>query len=183
MLGESWVIWKKYGKIYHGYEGDYQVSNYGRIKSLTFRNGIIQKPKEIIMKPTDNGHGYKIIGLRKAKHKKKNFYVHRLVAEAFIPNPQNYFCINHKDYNRGNNYFENLEWCTIEYNNKYSAINHVNHPNSKPVAKISPSNNEIIETYKSLEEASRNNDVSSTYIGDCCKGKYKIVKGYIWKFI
>ena len=127
------------------------------------------------MQSTDNGNGYKLIGLRKPKHKKKNFYVHRLVAEAFIPNPQNYTYINHKDYDRGNNNVDNLEWCTQSYNNKYSGINH-HHPNSKPVAKIALTDTRIIETYKSIEEASRKNNISSTYISYCCKGIYKSAK-------
>lgn len=182
MLGESWVLWKKYGKIYLGYEGYYQVSNFGRIKSLKFRNGIIQKSKERIMQPTNNGKGYQIIGLRKPSQKKKNFYVHRLVAIAFIDNPNNYNIINHKDYNRANNNVDNLEWCTQSYNARYSLIHRL-YINCKPVAKISPASNMIIETYKSIQQASNENNVSTTYISYCCKGKYKTAKGYIWEFL
>ena len=70
-----------------GYEGLYQISNIGRVKALVFRNGTTLKEKEKLLNPTDNGNGYLIIGLSKGG-KKKNFYIHRLVAETFIDNPE-----------------------------------------------------------------------------------------------
>lgn len=108
------------------YEGLYQVSNLGNIKSLQKWNGARGKhfyePCERILTPTDNGHGYCIIGLVK-NHFRKNHYVHRLVAEAFIENPYGYPQINHKDYNRKNNNVDNLEWCTSKQNTQYSSVN------------------------------------------------------------
>lgn len=115
-------IWKDI----KGYEGLYQISNLGNIKSLRKWNGARGKhyyePCERILTPTDNGYGYSIIGLQK-NCIRKNHYVHRLVAEAFIPNPNNYPQINHKDYNRKNNNVDNLEWCTSKQNTQYSSVN------------------------------------------------------------
>ena len=107
-----------------GYEGIYQVSNLGRIKSLehTVRSnkcGGVRTIAEAILHPTDNGHGYKIIGLRNKGHR-KNYYIHRLVATAFIPNPKQLEYINHIDYDRENNSVDNLEWCTQKDNVNYS---------------------------------------------------------------
>ena len=113
-----------------GYEGLYQISNKGRIKSLeryvkNSRKGN-RLIKEKVLNPTDNGHGYKIIGLR-YKGKRKNHYIHRLVAEAFVDNPNNKNYINHIDYDRGNNNADNLEWCTQKENIHYS-IERMSHP-------------------------------------------------------
>ena len=97
-----------------GYEGLYKVSNLGRIKSLG--NG--KTRKENILRLTKDKYGYLYITLSE-NGKLKKFKVHRLVAMAFIPNPNNYTQINHKDENRSNNRVENLEWCTQKYNNNY----------------------------------------------------------------
>lgn len=105
-----------------GYEGRYQVSNIGRIKSLQEWN--VNKGKfryrERIMSPTDNGNGYLIVSLKNG-NKRKNYYVHRLVATAFVSNPRNVNYINHLDYNKTNNVFSNLEWTTQKENIRYSA--------------------------------------------------------------
>lgn len=104
-----------------GYEGLYQVSNKGRVRSLKKWNvgkGLFEDCITILS-PTDNGHGYQIVSLHKDRQR-KNHYVHRLVAEAFIENCSNYEVINHIDHNRKNNNVENLEWCTQEYNINYS---------------------------------------------------------------
>ena len=94
-----------------GYEGKYQISNFGRVKSLKYG-------KERIRNVCKDRHGYLTINLYK-EGKVKNFRVHRLVAEAFISNPNNYPCVNHKDENPTNNYVDNLERCTVKYNNTY----------------------------------------------------------------
>ena len=94
-----------------GYEGLYMVSNLGRVKSLNYhRTG-----KERIMKPSDNGHGYLFVVLCK-DGKDKNCRINRLVAQAFLPNPDNLPEVNHKDENKYNNCVENLEWCDRSYN-------------------------------------------------------------------
>lgn len=102
-----------------GYEGLYQVSDCGRIKSITFRrcvHGIMTvSSAEKLLTPFDNGCGYLMIGLTKGQ-KRQNFYVHRLVATAFLDNNSKFPVVNHKDFNRKNNKVENLEWCTQKYN-------------------------------------------------------------------
>ena len=97
-----------------GYEGLYQVSNLGRVKSFLYYNGT----NERIIKPIQLKNGYYNISLSKNKINKKE-YIHRLVAKAFIPNPNNYPIINHKDENPSNNCVNNLEWCTQKYNMNY----------------------------------------------------------------
>lgn len=101
-----------------GYEGLYQVSNLGRVKSFgaTSRQG--WQLKERILKQTVEPKGYAKVGIRK-DGKLKTVRVHRLVAEAFIPNPYEFPEVNHKDENKANNRVENLEWCSSKYNCRY----------------------------------------------------------------
>ena len=110
-------IWKDV----KNYEGLYQISNLGRLKSVEriYKN---RKCKELIKK-TSVANGYERIGLSK-NGEIKYFSIHRLVAEAFIDNPKNLPCINHKDTNKRNNKVDNLEWCTHKENNNYG--NHYN---------------------------------------------------------
>ena len=89
-----------------GYEGLYQISTYGNVRSLRMNK---------VMSSHDNGHGYEYITLRKGNP--KNYYVHRLVAEAFLPKLNENLVVNHKDHNRKNNTVENLEWVTPRENN------------------------------------------------------------------
>jgi hypothetical protein len=100
-------IWKPI----EGYEGLYEVSNLGRVRSLEFRNNHSVSKRTKFISATDNGHGYLIVGLRK-EAKRKNYYVHRLVAKAFIPNPDNLPVIDHIDHDRSNNVATNLQWIT-----------------------------------------------------------------------
>ena len=117
LLNEVW-------KDISNYEGCYQVSNYGRIKSV---KRIVKSPRgvrtvnERILKLSIDKYGYKTLVLHKEGHKNdKHFTVHRIVALHFVNNPNNYPCVNHKDENKINNFYENLEWCTVDYNNKYN---------------------------------------------------------------
>lgn len=88
---------------------NYQVSNYGNIKNIRFNR---------ILKCTITPYGYKVCSLGKNKFY-KSYFVHRLVASAFVDNPNNYPCVNHKDENKLNNNSNNLEWCTQTYNHNY----------------------------------------------------------------
>lgn len=101
-------------KNINGFEGLYQVSNKGNVKSLVNNKGVA---REKVLKPVI-GNGYKRVRLFKDKTSKL-YAVHRLVANAFLPNPHNYPCVNHKDECRTNNNVENLEWCTYKYNSNY----------------------------------------------------------------
>ena len=109
----------------NGYEGLYQVSNLGNVLSLPrqVRQGKYGKTRIVggkLLKPTDNGNGYLIVSLRTC-NSRKNFYVHRLVAEHFVPNVCDGDRVNHKDFNTHNNRAENLEWCTQQHNIRYSS--------------------------------------------------------------
>ena len=108
-----------------GYEGYYEVDNLGRVFSVdriirVNDNGrIYDKPVHgAILKQTNHSRGYKTVALTKYG-KTKQEYVHRIVASAFIPNPDNLPAVNHKDEDKTNNFVDNLEWCTVSYNNTY----------------------------------------------------------------
>jgi hypothetical protein len=121
-------IWKDI----KGYEGLYQISNLGNIKSFKrYKEGKLLKPKF-------DKDGYREVGIRDSIGIRTFKRVHILVAKSFISNPNNYKFINHKDNNPSNNIVENIEWCSIEYNNKYRFTNgNASHKGSKsPVATI-----------------------------------------------
>lgn len=161
-----------------GYEGLYQVSNFGRVKSLKFG-------KERILKPGINKYGYLHVVLSK-NNKQKNFYVHRLVAEAFISNPHNYPCVNHKDENPLNNNVENLEWCTASYNSNYGTRNErmskskINGKRSKIVIQYNLDGT-FVREWPSAMECERNGFEHSLIIY-CCQGKRKTHKGFKWSY-
>ena len=101
-----------------GYEGKYMVSNLGRILSRKWTEKQWNHPLGRILNQRTDKFGYKYV-LFSVRQKKKRMSVHRAVALAFIPNPDNLSQVNHKDETRDNNYVENLEWCTALYNNRY----------------------------------------------------------------
>jgi len=164
-------IWKDVKE----YEGLYQVSNLGKVKSLQ-RNGTIKQDR--ILKQYIDKYGYYYVGLRNKKIKK--FKVHRLVAEAFIPNKDNLVQINHKDENKKNNNVKNLEWCSAKYNVNYGTRTE---RTFKKVACICIGEKTKEEVYKSIKEASIKLNIDSSAITKCCKGKQKTAGGYIWKYV
>lgn len=109
-----------------GYEGIYQVSNLGNVRKSAYQyvdsNGVTfcRKPQNIVL--VSHGNGYLYVSFT-VHNKRKNHYVHRLVAEAFLPNPDNLPQVNHKDYDRSNNCVSNLEWVSVSENIKYSQVN------------------------------------------------------------
>lgn len=157
------------------YEGLYEISNLGRIRSLHNykRNG------NNILVPRIK-RGYFTVGLRK-NGIRKWFLLHRLVALAFIPNPNNYPCVNHKDENKLNNNVENLEWCTVSYNNTYGTrIERVTDKTGKPVYQYDINGN-FIKKHKSLASATKEVGLkSASTISLCCSGKYETAGGYKW---
>ena len=165
---------KEYWKPVVGYEGHYQVSNFGRVKSIKFG-------KEIILKQHINIKGgyYYVCLLKNGKH--KNYYVHRLVAQAFLPNPNNLPEVNHKDECKTNNVVSNLEWCDRKYNHNYGTINErISQSQSKPVLQYDLNGN-LIKEWKSINECGRNG-FNQGDICKCCNGKRKTAKGFIWKY-
>ena len=115
-------VWKDI----EGFEGLYQVSNLGNIKCLEHKcpgryKGKFRTVKEHVMKQTKGSKGYMYVILSNMD-RGKTFLVHRLVAKAFVENPENKVIVNHKDEDKTNNKAENLEWCTSLYNNTYNDI-------------------------------------------------------------
>lgn len=189
LIGEEWrdVI---------GYEGFYQVSNLGRVKALERKqyrkngkyNGIF--PEKILSATIAQRTGYKMVHLYCGNNKRKAETVHRLVAMAFLPNPDNLPCINHKDETRTNNNVDNLEWCTYAYNNSYgtarirSVATKKSDPNRFERAKASAKkfqkrvnkysrSGELLATYTSITEASQTNNVAICTVSAQCVGRNK----------
>ena len=170
---------KEYWKPVVGYEGHYQVSNFGRVKSIKFG-------KEIILKQHIR-RGYYSVGLSKNGILKR-YSVHRLVAQAFIDNTDNLPQVNHKDENPLNNNVNNLEWCNSEYNNNYGTRNKrvsekmTNGKLSKPVLQYDLEGN-LIREWASACECGRNG-FDTGAVNACCNNKYKFekYKNCFWKF-
>ena len=187
-------IWKDI----EGYEGKYQVSNMGRVRSLDYtimqpnaHDGHLQPItyKGRMMKAHSINSGYLAVGLRNEQGKRQHL-VHRLVATAFVENPQNLPDVNHKDEDKTNNRADNLEWCTKLYNSNYgnaqakSSAAHLNHPDlSREVRQLSPSG-ELLHVYPSAMEAARQTGISQSGIVRCCNGEkyYKTAGGYRWEY-
>ena len=153
-----------------GYEGLYQVSNLGRVKSLKYG-------KEKILKPRKNTKGYLSIKLYK-NGLKKTYYVHRLTAQTFIPNPNDLTEINHKDEDKENNRVENLEWCDRKYNNNYGTRTV---KCSKLVLQFTKTG-EFVNEWKSTMDVERNLGYDHSKISACCNGKRKSAYNFIWKY-
>lgn len=169
-------IWKSI----KGYEGLYEISNLGRIKSLNYnRTG-----KEKIIKPQKNKkNGYLQVNLYR-NGKRKYSLIHRLVATAFLPNPLELPEVNHKDENPSNNIVGNIEWCDRRYNINYgSRIERT----SKPVeASMFSDFREICLRFSSTAEAKRN-DFTKSAVAACCRGCYcregnNKYRGLYWRF-
>ena len=112
----------------------------------------------------------------------KNFRVHRLVAEAFIPNLNELPCINHKDENRKNNHFKNLEWCTYSYNNTYgNRLEKFKNTKNKEIYQYELDGS-LIKVWESIKQAAEHLNISNSGIVTCAKGKFKQFKGYIWRY-
>ena len=190
MMEEIW-------KDIEGYEGIYQVSNLGRVRSLD-RNvpnynaagyvgtkilrGKILKPHKMA------NNGYMEVHLKR-NGQGNHGRIHRLVAEAFIPNPGNLPEINHKDEDKTNNRADNLEWCDGQYNSNYgtrliriSETMKGNYYNMRSVQQLSE-DGKVIRTYPSVKEAAAQTGANESVIIRICKGKKgQTAKGYRWRY-
>ena len=164
-----------------GYEGLYQVSNLGNIKSLSKIDGNGVYRKERLLKPILNSHGYYVVMLYK-NNKGVQKLVHRLVANAFIPNPNNLPHINHKDEIKTNNHADNLEWCDIAYNNRYgNRSKKVVKALGQPVISISLLDN-CISFYPSIAIATKKAHINDRDIQNVLKGRKRQHKGVVWRY-
>ena len=180
---------KEVWKDVQGYEGKYQVSNFGRIKSLErkefmARNNCYRVRKEKVLKPDIDKQGYEKVCLYK-NGKGKNIFVHRLVAIAFIKNPNNHPIINHIDEVPLNNLATNLEWCTHSYNSTYRGAKERQVKNI--LKKIQSTNVKTgeVKTYRSASDAEResNGHFRRKSISRVCTGERPIHKGHRWEFV
>ena len=174
-----------------GYEGLYQISNYGNVMSLPRlkkgRGGSLYPIAQKIMSKNLNKCGYYCVSLLK-NHVLKTYTVHRLVAQAFIPNPETLPIVNHKNEIKTDNRVENLEWCTVKYNTHYSrgwekSLPKAYEVTSKPVLQFTKSGQFVAE-YKSTSEAGRQTGIHHNQISRCCLGRkgFKSAGNYIWKY-
>lgn len=159
-----------------GYDNKYQVSNFGIVKSLNYNN----TKKEHILKLCDNGYGYLLVNLR-INNKSKTHNVHRLVCEAFLPNPENKCTVNHKNGIKTDNRVENLEWSTYSENIKHAFEYGLKEVASIPIVRYSKTN-EYIDEFKGVHDAFRLTGICYQNIHACCKGRLKSAGGYIWKY-
>ena len=166
-----------------GYEGLYEVSNRGRVKSVE--------------RTVWNGRGYKIVAERILKPQKardylgvvlckdgkvKRYLVHRLVATVFCENPEGYTEVNHINEIKSDNRAENLEWCSRSYNNTYNGrAKKIAEKKSKSVIGIDKISGLIVE-FSSIREAERQIGIDKSHICACCKGKLNSCGGFYWMY-
>ena len=172
--------------------------------TIDTKGNVYSRRKHKYLKQSINRNGYCKVTLQKDKYKKM-YSVHRLVAETFIENINNYPCVNHIDSNRRNNSVENLEWCTHKQNTQHAVKNHrfdsmakqnsirmKNNPLNgyiyaneitKKKVKQYDKNNKLIKIYESISEASRNTGIPIASISYCANKKRKTGGGYIWHFV
>lgn len=178
-------IWKDI----EGFHGIYRVSNIGNVMSLNYCNRGYKK----LLTPKCNNRGRLWVELVSGE-KRRCALIHRLVAEAFIPNPDGFPQINHKDENPKNNNVENLEWCTQEYNQMCYYKNHGlnlkkqcqrnrsyekrTHLRIEQISK----EGDIVRTWENSAKIKSENGWSDWSISECCRGKRKTAYGYIWRY-
>ena len=189
---------KQIWKDIEGYEGLYQVSNTGKVRSMNYnKTGKVKR-----LKPAIDSDGYLRLGLYK-DGKQRYYSVHRLVAMTFIPNPNNLPCVNHKDENKTNNCVDNLEWISHLDNMNYGTRNErlsesrkgqnnpmygkkgKDNPTSKPILMIDKHTTKPIACFDCVGDANEylGKPRYNSTINKCAKGYSKTSGGYIWKYV
>lgn len=179
--------WKKIDNF-----DNYEVSELGIVRSVdttvVCKNNRKLPLKGKVLHQYLNRKGYLTVNIRSNSGKYYKMSVHRLVANAFIPNPDNLMCVNHKDENKSNNRVSNLEWCTNNYNINYgtrnkriSKSNINNTKTSKEIIQMDINNN-ILRVWPSMNQIKRELNYSPGSVYNCCKGIYKKAYGFIWRY-
>lgn len=179
-----------------GYEGYYQISDQGRVKSLERSffsgksNGSLMLLPEGIKKVVVNADGYECVGLS-INGKETKYKVHKLVALAFIGNPENKDCVDHINTIRADNRVENLRWCTRKENmNNHLTLKNLadchrgkRQVRKKKIAKVDPDTERIIHIFDSALAAGQSINVGSSWILKACKKYPTLAHGFIWKYV
>ena len=154
----------------NGFE-KYEVSNLGKVRNI--KNGRILKPKL-------HRDGYLTYGLYE-NNKQKNLLLHRIIATAFIDNPEGKPCVNHIDENKLNNDLSNLEWCSVRENNMHGTrTKRAAEKLSQKVIQLDLNDN-VLNEFKSMKQAERETGTSVGNISSCCDGERKSAGGYKWR--
>ena len=189
---------KEVWKFINGYEGAYEVSNSGKVRScnrtISCSNGRQLKRQGVILHPATNRDGYLQVALSK-DNKLKSYLVHQLVGLAYIPNPENKYTLNHKDGIKANCAASNLEWATKAEQAQHSLRTGLRtmpnvwggktgglHGAHKPVYQCTL-NGTVIRRFESIVEAGTAVSIHPSGITGVCRGKHKTAGGYKWKFV
>lgn len=167
-----------------GYEDTHQVSNLGRVRVkervINTSTGKRKYKSKLLSVQTSGGYKFVILVVN---NNRKTAYIHRLIAEAFIPNPDNLPCVNHKDEDKNNNSVDNLEWCTVAYNNTYGTrLERVSKTRSKPIIQYSL-DDKFIRIWDSTKEAAEFIGCCRENINRCLVGATKTAYGFKWRYV
>lgn len=164
LIGEIW-------KPCPEFEGKYLISNYGRIKSIgTYHNC---KTGELIKSYHKKGRNGYLQARLFDDGRAKTIEIHTLVAKAFVPNPNNLPMVNHRDKNKANNFYKNLEWCDNRYNIRYSLAKKID---------VYTKDGVFVETLDAITDVANKYNVCTCNVSRCCKSKYGTCNGYQFRY-